>query len=89
VSRNRTTPGNTAVGLLHAACDLLGGEERLAERLNVSRVLLRWFMAGRHEVPANLLLKTVDILEERELGLPPAGPAALSASRSCDGADLP
>jgi hypothetical protein len=84
-----TKPGNTSVQLLQAACELLGGEERLAERLEVSRSLLRWFMAGKHELPSKLLLTTVDILEERESGFPPAAQATLSASGSPDGTDLP
>jgi hypothetical protein len=85
-----TKPVNASVRLLQAARDLVGGDERLAERLKMSRLLLRWYMAGRDELPSHLLLRTVDlILEERESGRALPAQAARPASGSTDGADLP
>lgn len=61
----------TAVSLLHAACELAGGEERLARRLRMSVLLLRSYMEGGRELPQSVLLRTVDLpLEERELQSP-------------------
>ena len=86
-SSRSTQTRNPSVRLLQAACDLSGGEEPLAERLKMSRLLLRWYMAGRDELPSHLLLRTVDILLEERESL--AGQAALSASGTPDGTDLP
>jgi hypothetical protein len=63
--------GDTAVRLLQAACELAGGEERLARRLKISVLLLRRYMAERSPLPEALLLATVDLLlEEREARFP-------------------
>lgn len=60
-------PDATAARLLQAACELVGGEEQLARRLQTSPVLLRRYMGGHTELPQRLLLSTVDLLlEERE-----------------------
>ena len=89
-SSTSTGHRNTSVRLLQAACDLLGGEEHLADRLKMSRLLLRRYLSGRDELPSHLLLRIVDIvLEERESALAPTGQAAPSASGRPDGNDLP
>lgn len=74
----------TAVRLLRAASDSMGGDDRLAARLAVNPVLLRRYTAGRLELPPHILLRAVDLLlEARE------GPAAVSASGATDAADWP
>ncbi len=66
--RSRPPPsGDTSARLLRAACELVGGEERLARRLGMSSLLLRRYMARGDELPPQLLLRTVDLLlQERE-----------------------
>jgi hypothetical protein len=82
--------GSTSVQLLEAARQLLGGEDRLAEQLKMSRLLLRWYMAGRDEMPSHLVLKVVDLLlEARESQSPLHEHAARPASGNADGADVP
>jgi hypothetical protein len=80
--------GSTAVKLLRAASELVGGEERLAQRLNMSLILLRKFMAGRDELPPHILLRTVDLLqEERESALASSGhrdPTAFGGGHASD-----
>jgi transcriptional regulator with XRE-family HTH domain len=89
-SSRSTKPCKPSVRLLQAACELSGGEERLAERLQVSRLLLRWYLAGKDELPSHLLLRTVDIiLDERESGHRLPGEAAPSASGSANDSDPP
>lgn len=62
---------DTGLRLLQAACELVGGEDQLAKRLNMSRLLLKKYMAGRGKLPESLLLRTVDLLlEEREARFP-------------------
>jgi hypothetical protein len=48
--------------LLEAAAEILGGEDRLAEYLNVDATLLRAYLKGRRPFPDLLLLRTVDVL---------------------------
>lgn len=69
-SANLPTPSSsTASRLLQAAADLLGGEGPLARRLGIQPTLLVRFMSGQKELPAELLLRTVDIvLEVRDCG---------------------
>lgn len=69
-SANLPTPSSsTASRLLLAAADLLGGEGPLARRLGIQPTLLVRFMSGQKELPAELLLRTVDIvLEVRDCG---------------------
>jgi hypothetical protein len=65
----------TAVRLLRAASDMLGGAKALAQRLGIRETLLHQFMAGVHDLPDPLLLRAVDIiLEERQFRLALAGP---------------
>jgi hypothetical protein len=52
----------TAVRLLQAAAEILGGEEQLAEHLGITESLLGRLMLGRYSVPDPLLLRAVDIL---------------------------
>jgi hypothetical protein len=66
MSTSPTPPasGSTAARLLRAAADLLGSEAALARRLDIGPALLARFMSGQRELPAELLLRTVDIVLE-------------------------
>ena len=82
--------GAAAVRLLRAASDLMGGDDRLAARLNVDAVLLKRYTAGRDELPPHILLRAVDLLlEAREERFALPGPATASASGATDAADVP
>ena len=84
----RAVGAGTSLQLLHAACDLLGDEDRLSVRLQVSRLLLRRYLAGRDELPAALVLRLIDLtIEERESRSSLLDQAALRASGSQDHAD--
>lgn len=61
----------TTVQLLHAAADIVGGEDALAERLGIGPVLLARFISGRRELPDGLLLKAVDIILADRQARPP------------------
>ncbi len=50
------------VRLLQAAADVLGGQGRLAERLEIRESLLEAYIQDRLAIPDALLLRTVDIL---------------------------
>lgn len=61
----------TTVTLLQAAAEIAGGNKALADRLGISEVLLRWFLADSRELPDALLLQAVDIiLADRQANLP-------------------
>lgn len=80
--------GDTAERLLQAACELAGGEERLARRLKISVLLLRRYMAGRSALPESLLLATVDLLLEERERFPLEEDAAGRSGTSHRGSDL-
>jgi len=63
--------------LLRAA-GILGGVDALAERLQVHPALLGMWMRGTMALPADVFLKVVDILLERDVDsiLSPPEPAA-------------
>ena len=52
----------TAVRLLQAAAELVGGDDQLATRLGIAQSLLGKLMAGRYHVPDPLLLQAMDIV---------------------------
>jgi hypothetical protein len=65
----------TSVKLLHAARDVAGGVEALAEALGIEEALLVAYMADRRTLPDALLLRAVDlILADRQTGLAPPPP---------------
>ena len=51
-----------SVRLLQAAADVLGGNEALAQRLDIEKWLLAAYLADRRELPDALLLRAVDIV---------------------------
>jgi hypothetical protein len=53
---------SATVRLLEAAADIAGGELRLAERLDISPVLLRAYLEDRRALPDKMLLNVVDIV---------------------------
>lgn len=59
----------TAVKLLQAAAEIMGGEKQLAVRLGIAQSLLGKLMAGRFRVPDPLLLQVVDIVEAHRQSL--------------------
>jgi hypothetical protein len=66
----------TTVKLLEAASEIAGGRKALAERLGIGERLLARFMSDRHELPAALFLRAVDIvLADRDPGLLPLEPS--------------
>lgn len=67
---------STSVKILESAAEIVGSNEALAERLEISMYALALYMEGRR-LPDPLLLKTVDIiLEDRQSRLNfPAGQA--------------
>lgn len=80
----------TAKRLLRAASDLLGGDDRLAGRLNISLSLLRMYTTGREALPPHILLRAVDLLiEDRETRLVFPDQTAASAAGATDAADRP
>ena len=48
------------------ACQLLGGPEMLAERIGISRVIVRAWMTGSLSPPKSYFFRVVDILHEAE-----------------------
>ena len=61
----------TTVQLLHAAAEVVGGNEELAERLGIGPKLLSRFLDDSRELPDALLLRAVDIiLADRQARLP-------------------
>ena len=52
----------TAVKLLRAASEIVGGEDALAERLGVGKTLFSKFARGVVELPDGLLLRAMDII---------------------------
>lgn len=82
---NPPPSGSTATRLLHAAAELLGGEEALARRLGLGASLLERFMSGQKELPAELILRTVDILlEATDSGDPFPGPSSSTPAGNWD-----
>jgi hypothetical protein len=49
---------------LAKAAEVLGGNEALRRRLNVSALLLAVWMSGAQPPPTDVFLKAVDIVEE-------------------------
>lgn len=78
---------STAVKLLEAAADLVGGEKALAAHLGVGSSLLAKFMTGTLPLPDPLLLRAVDIvLAHRHVPFQP-GPAPAAVLKNAE--DLP
>jgi hypothetical protein len=48
------------------ACELLGGPEVLAERIGISRIIVRAWMTGSLSPPKSYFFRVVDILHEAE-----------------------
>jgi hypothetical protein len=55
------------VRLLARACDILGGRERLAERLDVEAHSLEFWLAGRATPPDRVFLSVVDLVLEDDI----------------------
>ena len=55
------------VRLLARACDILGGRERLAERLDVEAHSLEFWLAGRATPPDRVFLAVVDLVLEDDI----------------------
>jgi hypothetical protein len=55
----------SSVYVLRAAARLLGGTEALASALGIREALLVKLMSGRRRVPDTVVLRTLDILEDR------------------------
>ena len=67
----------TTVKLLRAACEIVGGNQALAQRLGINETVLAIFMADSRELPDTVLLRAVDvILADRQSRLPPLGDPA-------------
>jgi hypothetical protein len=52
----------TAMKLLQAAAEFVGGDKELAVRLGITQSLMGKLMAGHYHVPDPLLLQAVDIV---------------------------
>jgi len=70
----------SAIKLLQAASELMGGDAPLAAELGITTSLLAMLLSGRVRVPANVFLRAVDIVDERKpvfslADLPVANPA--------------
>ena len=48
--------------VLHRACQILGGVERLAEYLKVSRTMVHRWLEGEDVPPSRVFLKAVDLI---------------------------
>jgi hypothetical protein len=55
------------VRLLARACDILGGRERLAERLDVEAHALEFWLAGRATPPDRVFMAVVDLVLEDDI----------------------
>lgn len=68
----------SAVKLLRAVCEIVGGDRALAKRLGIREALLSKFMSGKYPLPDVVLFRAVDaVLEDRESRrTPPAESAA-------------
>lgn len=73
-----------AARLLQAASELVGGPARAAERFGMTEALLGKYLSGQYELPPQVLLWAVDIIEERESLLPPAHQFARDSSQQSD-----
>jgi hypothetical protein len=51
-----------AVHLLRTASEIVGGDQALAQRLNISEDLLGRLMSGQFELPERVLFGTVGII---------------------------
>jgi hypothetical protein len=49
------------------AAELLGGVDKLAAHLNVSKSHLRWWIKGSGSPPVDLFLRVVDLLMDQKL----------------------
>jgi hypothetical protein len=54
--------------VVRRACELLGGPEPLAERLGLSTVMVRAWLAGKLSPPPRVFFRIVDILHEANPG---------------------
>ena len=48
--------------VLHRACQIVGGVDKLAARLGVSRTMLYRWLDGEDDPPARVFLKAVDLI---------------------------
>ena len=55
------------VRLLARACDIVGGRERLAERLDVEQHALEFWLAGRATPPDRIFMAVVDLVLEDDI----------------------
>jgi hypothetical protein len=68
----------TSAGLLRAASEMIGGVKALAQRLAIDEALLEKYLADERELPDSLLLRAVDIVEDRHSRLAiPARPGGV------------
>jgi len=51
--------------LLQTAAEIIGGEEALADHLNITKFLLRSYLEERRPLPDFLLLRAVDVVLEQ------------------------
>jgi hypothetical protein len=59
--------GELKARVLRRACDIAGGRERLAGRLDVEMHALEFWMSGRATPPERVFLRVVDIVLEDDL----------------------
>jgi hypothetical protein len=59
--------GELKARLLRRACDIAGGRERLAGRLDVEEHALEFWMSGRATPPERVFLAVVDIVLEDDI----------------------
>jgi len=53
------------------AAELAGGVDALAEKLAMSRLLVRAWVNGTQAVPSSIFLRIVDLLVDKKLAAPP------------------
>jgi len=54
------------------AAEIAGGIDALAEKLAISRLLVRAWVTGTQAVPASIFLRIVDLLIDKQLAAPPS-----------------
>ena len=59
--------GELKARLLRRACDIAGGRERLAARLDVEMHALEFWMSGRATPPERIFLSVVDMVLEDDV----------------------
>ena len=82
---NSNSTNASAIRLLQAASQLLGGDALLAVELGITPSLLTMYLEGRVPVPATVFLQAVDVVDERKPVFPLGDAAGVDPAGQADG----